>query len=144
MHNALAALASVDMNPPISKTWPTSSGHLYVSLGAISRVLTIKFALDEDPPAAGRLQENETLAALTLVTVNESMIVLHPSAVYCVNCEFSANLRGMMFFTDTLMVPHWFSWATVIVADGTAGQNAVAASAANDVAVESTAHISSK
>ena len=84
MVSDVAALAMVLMKPPGSRAWPTSSGQVYVSSGAMARVSMIKLAALGAPLTVTKLTLIVTLPALVLVMVNLSMMALQLVAVYCV------------------------------------------------------------
>ena len=103
MVSEVAALAMVEMKPLGSKAWPTSSGKVYVSSGAMLRVSTIRLDTPAVPPLVTRLTLIVTLPAVVLVAVNLSMMALQFTAVYCVVWLFSACFAGISTLMDTVM-----------------------------------------
>ncbi len=103
MVSDVAALAMVLMKLPDSSAWPTSSGHVYVSSGAMLRVSMIRFDAPGLPPLVTKLTLMVTLPALVLVIVNLSMIALQFTAVYCVVWAFSACFGGIKTLIDTVI-----------------------------------------
>ncbi len=103
MVSDVAALAMVLMKLPDSSAWPTSSGQVYVSSGAMALVSMIKLDAPALPPPVTKLTLIVTLPALVLVIVNLSMIALQFTAVYCVVCEFSACFGGIKTLIDTVI-----------------------------------------
>ena len=70
------AVPVVEMNPPLASTWPTSSGKVYVSSGAIARLSTIRLSAPGLPPLLTRLTLISAFAPLVLVAVNLSMMAV--------------------------------------------------------------------
>ena len=69
-----AVPAIVEINPPGCRTWPTSSGNVYVSLGNSVLFLIIKFWLPDESNCVTRLTDRVAAEALKLVAVNLSMM----------------------------------------------------------------------
>ena len=103
MVSDVAALAIVLMKLPDSRAWPTNSGHVYVSSGAMLLVSMIKLDAPGLPPLVTKLTLIVTLPALVLVIVNLSIIALQFTAVYCVVWLFSACFGGIKTLIDTVI-----------------------------------------
>ncbi len=103
MVSDVAALAIVLIKLPDSSAWPTSSGNVYVSSGAMLRVSTIKLVTPAVPPLVTKLTLIVTLPAVVLVAVNLSISALQLTAVYCVVWAFSACFGGIRTLIDTVI-----------------------------------------